>query len=269
MSLSDIKFNYQEKIDNLNNRMEKYEDIIKSYDKKIRKAEKEENPNVSSLIRAKGQYEHKIENMGIVKQYYQEFVDTSDYLMNHLNDNESSQLIIKNGMLVDENELLLGKNKELEQVIDDKNVELSRLKHKNISYEEKIKRKNNLINDYKNKLNEAKDRIKAKDEAYSSLRDRKTKEKTKTVKTIKKEDTQKVRKLNAENRMLKDSNDFLESKNEMLERKIQQLEDYCNHLLNRRSDELPVENSVSENNLFKQLTENTPPLVFYGVNDEF
>ena len=52
-----------------------------------------------------------------------------------------------------------------------------------------------------------------------------------------------------------DENITLKDTNEYLERKVQQLEDYCNHLLNRQSDELSVKNTVSENNIFKQLVD--------------
>lgn len=235
--LSDIKFNYLDKIENIDNRIVKYQGIVEDYDKIIMRAEKEDNPNISSVLKSKANYEKKIENMCFVKEYYQEFVDTSDYLMNHLNDSESSQLIVKNDELSNENHLLLERNKELEQVIDEKNYELSRLKHKTLSYEEKIKKRNEKIKDYKIKLDEAKGRLKAKDEAYSSLRDRLSEEKTKTktvMKTVKIENKKEIKQLASENKRLSVENRQLKDDNRRFECKCQRLEEYCTDLLNRK-----------------------------------
>ena len=96
MSLGDIKFLYQEKIDKLNTRINKYYEIISNYDNTIKKAEKEETPNISAVIQSKIDYEHKIHNMKITKKYYQEFVDTSDYLMQFINKDKTYLLIKKN-----------------------------------------------------------------------------------------------------------------------------------------------------------------------------
>lgn len=87
MTLSDIKFKYEDKIDSINNRVNKYQEIIQDYTLKIKKAQQEENPNVSSVVKAKKDYERRIDNMLQVKKYYQEFVDTADSLMQSINGN--------------------------------------------------------------------------------------------------------------------------------------------------------------------------------------
>lgn len=248
MTLSDIKFTYEDKINNLNNRMEKYEDIIKSYNKKIRRAEKEENPNVSSLIKARGQYEHKIENMGVVKEYYQEFVDTADYLLQNLNSNDVVLANMQYEHLERKNVKLHKEIEELENRISIYEINNEKMKQK---YEKKIGR-------LEISVESRDDIIKRKKAQIKNLR-----------KDSIKKDSVSYKKMEKELIKLYDENTYLKNVNEVLRKKNKRLVDYCNHLLNRRSDE-PVGDSVSDNNIFKQLMEkNAPPLVFYGVNDEF
>ena len=227
MSLSDIKFKYIGKIQNIDDRIQKYGDFVRDYDEKIKTAKEKEIENISSISNLKSNYEKKIVNMKKVREYYQEFVDTSDYLMQNINSKEMPLLKSKCEQLESENHSLSDKINELEILLDDTKVSLEKYKKSNENNKSKLF---NLKNDYNKRMEEIKEyklRMKAKDEAYSSLRDRKRKEKIKTAtKYVEKSANKRIRKLSAENQMLKDTNDFLERKN-------QELQDYCNDLLNR------------------------------------
>ena len=211
MTLSDIKFNYQEKIDKVNARIERYQKIIGDYNVRIRIAEKEDNPNISSVIKSKKQYEHKIQNMGCVKEYYQEFIDTADYLMQNLNNEESFQLISKNEQLIKENETLKEEIMELEQLLEDKTKELQMQEIQNSVNNKKLKR---LRENKKLALNKVKEENKL------------LKDKNKSVKQLKSDN----KKLSAKNQMLLDTNEFLENK-------CANLQEYCNDLLNRTPEQ--------------------------------
>ncbi len=227
VSLSDIKFKYIGKIQNIDDRIQKYGDFVRDYDEKIKTAKEKEIENISSISNLKSNYEKKIVNMKKVREYYQEFVDTSDYLMQNINSKEMPLLKSKCEQLESENHSLSDKINELEILLDDTKVSLEKYKKSNENNKSKLF---NLKNDYNKRMEEIKEyklRMKAKDEAYSSLRDRKRKEKIKTAtKYVEKSANKRIRKLSAENQMLKDTNDFLERKN-------QELQDYCNDLLNR------------------------------------
>ena len=240
MTLSDIKFNYQEKIDNVNARIRRYQEIICDYNGKIKRAEQEDNPNISSVVKSKEQYEHKIQNMECVKAHYQEFVDTADYLLQNLNKNSNTlsnlkyeQLEKRNTELYDELDILETKN--YEQKNEFEKMELK--------YEDKIE-------ELKIKLETKDDIIKRKKIQIKQLRNKSVKDTPNSSKT-KKGLLFENKKLVNEIVSLKDTNDFLETKNEMLGRKVEQLEDYCNHLLNRKENEMV--SPVSEDNIFKQL----------------
>ena len=211
MTLSDIKFNYQEKIDKVNARIERYQKIIGDYNVRIRIAEKEDNPNISSVIKSKKQYEHKIQNMGCVKEYYQEFIDTADYLMQNLNNEESFQLISKNEQLIKQNETLKEEIMELEQLLEDKTKELQMQEIQNSVNNKKLKR---LRENKKLALNKVKEENKL------------LKDKNKSVKQLKSDN----KKLSAKNQMLLDTNEFLENK-------CANLQEYCNDLLNRTPEQ--------------------------------
>lgn len=211
MTLSDIKFNYQEKIDKVNARIERYQKIIGDYNVRIRIAEKEDNPNISSVIKSKKQYEHKIQNMECVKEYYQEFIDTADYLMQNLNNEESFQLISKNEQLIKQNETLKEEIMELEQLLEDKTKELQMQEIQNSVNNKKLKR---LRENKKLALNKVKEENKL------------LKDKNKSVKQLKSDN----KKLSAENQMLLDTNEFLENK-------CANLQEYCNDLLNRTPEQ--------------------------------
>jgi len=227
MTLADIKFNYQEKIDKVNIRINKYNEIIEKYTIKIKEAEKEENPNISSVIKAKKQYEHKIENMKTVKSYYQEFVDTSDYLLQNLNNEEQFLLIAKNNQLEKENEDLLIKIKNLERLLEDEQ-EIS--KNKGILFDlEKIK------------VKQLREKHSAKMDNLRITHSEKEKHQREKINSLKKYKHQ-VKKLTEENKMLNDTNEFLE-------KRIKRLEDYCNDLLSRKTNESFSIPKSSEGNL--------------------
>ena len=236
MTLSDIKFKYLGKIQNIDSRMERYGSIIQDYDKQIKRAENEEKQNIDSVLKAKSNYEKRIENMSSIKAHYQEFVDTSDELMQYINKDGYSLLKLKYEQLMDKNQSLTDNNEELNILLGNKENDLERYKTANENNKRKLIK---LKKDYEKRMDEIKtlkERIKAKDEAYSSLRDRENEKmkklkakgvKTKTVtKTIFKDGKSQIRKLSAENQQLQDTNDFLEGK-------CQRLEEYCNELLNR------------------------------------
>ena len=202
MTLSDIKFKYLDKIQNVDNRIDKYQSIILNYNKTIEKAENEETQNISSVLHAKSDYEKRIENMYTVKEYYQEFVKTADYLMQNLNKEKSLQLILKNEQLSEENEMLKKEKKRLEVLLDEakRDVEIQKMLKE---YEE--------------------DKFKALKETGNQNM-KKVKDENNSLKKLKKDN----KKLSAEIQMLLDTNDFLK-------RKCQNLEEYCNDLLNRKT----------------------------------
>ena len=245
MSLSDIKFKYLDKIQTIDNRIERYNSIIEDYDKRIKRAEKEEKQNISSVLKAKSDYVKRIENLSLIKADYQEFVDTSDKLIQNINKDGYSLLNLKYEQLMDKNQSLIDDNEELKTLLDNKENDLKRYKTANENNKRKLMK---LKKDYEKRMGEInnyKSRIIAKDSAYSSLRDKKSQGKTE------------IRKLSIKNKQLQSTNEFLESRNEVLERRVQELEDYCNYqkdlLLNRRENELPT--SISNKNIFKQLVE--------------
>ena len=208
MTLSDIKFKYEEKIQNLDSRIERYQSIINDYDNTLQKAEKEENPNISSVLTSKKEYEHKIKNMLRVREYYQEFVDSADYLMQNLNNETQFKLISQNEVLRNRVEFLEQENDELREFLEEKNMELKR---KGIQVDISKKKLRKLRENNRIVLNNVKEENKS------------LKEGNKIVKKLKKD----IKKLSDENTMLLDTNDFLE-------RKCEKLEDYCNNLLNRK-----------------------------------
>lgn len=220
MTLSDIKFQYNEKINSLNGRIERYEEMVKHYDKRIKEAEKKEVEDYSSLISAKKRYENKIKNMVHVRGYYKEFVDTADYLLQHLNDNDNSQLLVQYEHL--ENKLIATKTriKKLEQLNFDKEEEIKNLKTIVELHESRLK-------NYREKNKEKNRKIKSLELEVGSLKTMAKTNKTNGEKrTQKRKLNREIQKLSAEIITLQDTNDFLERKN-------QQLEDYCNHLLSR------------------------------------
>ena len=244
MSLSDIKFKYQSKIDNIHIRRNKYYEIIQDYTKQIKKAEKEENPNINSVISAKEQYESKLKNMAIVEKVYQEFVDTADYLMQNLNDKESFQLILKNEQLEEQNQLLLDENKRLESIIEDNKEELKLEKIKHDLDKSKLKESRQNRKDTIERITtKTNDKLLKLEKNNSSLK--------KDSKTLKKEN----KKLLIENQTLKDENEYLDNK-------VKTLEDYCNHLLSRKDDENLIIKETgktieikSKKNIFEELLE--------------
>ena len=226
MDLSTIKFNYQSKIDKLNVRINRYQEIIEDYTVRINEAEKEDNPNISSVIKSKESYEHKIENMKQVKQYYQEFVNTADYLLQNLNNFDGVLEHSKIDHLEKENNQLKNNIAELEELTLSQSMKL-----KNFEIIESMD--NNKIRKLRDTIKELRQENRDNSKIIKDLRDvTKGKESSKLRKA-----NNKVRKLSAENEMLISTNDFLEKKNSKLERRIKDLDDYCNHLLSRRPDE--------------------------------
>lgn len=246
MTLSAIKFNYQDKIDNINARIGRYQEIIGDYNVRIKRAEKEDNPNISSVIKSREQYEHKIQNMECVKEYYQEFIDTADYLLQNLNNHSVVMSNLKYEQLEQRNNGLHEEINILETKIYEQENELKKLEIDNETNKDIIKRQKIQIREQ----NRNQKMIKLLEEENEFLKSqlKKSNKNSSNVKKVKREWYSERKKLMDENITLKDTNEYLE-------RKCQQLEDYCNHLLNRRSDELPVTNTVSENNIFKQLVE--------------
>ena len=248
MSLGDINFIYSEKIDNLNNRMARYNEIIKDYETKIKKAEKEENPNISSVIKSKEDYENKIRNMEVVKEYYQEFVDTSDYLMQYINENETHLLIRKNEDLTNQldklqqdYDYLVNSIDEYSNQVNSLTAEVRKLSNENtrlkadlkyykpyyresIEFEEYIEELQTKIHDLELSNNVAwkknRNLIATINDLNTTIENQNDKIKSLVKNSLKSE------KQNAEL-------DKLKKKNE-------ELVDYCNHLLSRKCVEVDV-----------------------------
>jgi len=214
MTLSDIKFEYQEKINKINKRIDKYSDIIMDYTKTIEKAGKEETPNISSVLKSKTDYERKIKNMQNVKSYYQQFVDTADYLMQDINNEQSLQLLQQNEHLTKKIEFLQNKNDELEYDLKTKNTVLCRkntsIESKKIKIKELKAKHSDMILDYQKK-------IKNLNEELIKLNN------------VKKEN----KSLKKENKKIYASNEKLYDKLNVIERKNENLEQYCTSLLNK------------------------------------
>lgn len=209
MSLSDIKFDYLDKIENINKRIDRYSEIIDDYDDIITVAKNEENPNISSVLNSKSSYEKKIKHLINVKEYYQEFVETSDYLLQNLNKEQTHLLISQNQELLRSNDNLKKDMQYLEQLLSDKEEDLKNLKIRNDL--DKIK-----IKDLRKKYNDKINSITIKNAA--SLK--KLRDENKSLKKLKKD----VRRLSAQLQMEIDTKDFLESENVKLNEKISNLE---------------------------------------------
>ena len=153
MSLSDIKFHYQDKINNINLRIEKYEDIIEKYTIRIEKAEKEEETNLSSIVKSKQQYEQKIKNLLIIKKYCQEFVENADYLLQNLNGNEVVLSNLKHEELEEANENLYKEICELEEKIRERDTKIKMINAKNEVNKDRIKKQKLQIKELKENKN--------------------------------------------------------------------------------------------------------------------
>lgn len=245
MTLSTIKFTYQDKIDKLNVRIGRYQEIIEDYNVRINEAEKEDNPNISSVLKSKKQYEHKIENMERVKAYYQEFVDTADYLLQNLNNYNNVLSNLKYEDLERRNKELQEELEALETRVYVQNNELEQLGISHEVNKNKLKKQRSKMKEF----NETKKLVKVLTNENEFLKERlkKVSKGSENSKKIKRDWYRERNKLIAENTSLRDTNDYLE-------RRTQQLEDYCNHLSSRGSDEsdMPVELNTSKN-IFEQL----------------
>lgn len=237
MSLGEIKYCYQEKIDNLNTRINRYNEIITDYENKINRAEKEENPNISSVIKSKMGYEHKIRNMECVKEYYQEFVDTSDYLMQFLNENETHLLLRKNEDLTNQlNKLqqdydyLVNSTVETSNQINLLTEKISRLSSENTYLKANLEYYKPYYSDAI-QLEEQIEELQLKIHDLGLSNDvaiKKNKNLIATIKDLNKQLNNKSRKKSC-NEIEKQNKEIIE-----LKRRNEQLEDYCNHLLSRK-----------------------------------
>lgn len=248
MSLGDINFIYKEKIDNLNNRMDRYNGIIKDYENTIKKAEKEENPNVSSVVKSKEDYENKIRNMECVKEYYQEFVDTSDYLMQYLNENETHLLIRKNEDLTNQlNELqqdydyFVNSVDEHSNHINSLTAKVRKLSNENTRLKADLK----YYKPYYSNSIEFESYI---EELQTKIHDLELSKKGMVRKNMHLIDTiedlnNKIESLDNKLKSYEKNFNELEIQNheiDELQRQYKVLEDYCNHLLSRKCVEVDV-----------------------------
>lgn len=238
MSLGDIHYKYQVKIDNLNNRITRYNEIINDYENKINKAEKKENPNISSVINSKLDYEHKIQNMECVKEYYQEFVDTSEYLMQFLNENETHLLIRKNEDLIkqldklqQDYDYLVNSIGENSNQVNSLTGKINRLSNENtrlkadLKYYKPYYRNSVQFEDY---IEELQTKIRDLEQCNDDV----VKKNAKLVAMV--EDLNE--KLKSHKKTSLNNSDELKKQNKELDelkRQNKVLEDYCNHLLSR------------------------------------
>lgn len=244
MYLSEIKFEYQEKIDNINHRIDTYEQIIKKYEVKIKKAQKEEKPRISSVNKAKEDYTRKIKRMVIIRKYYQEFVDTADYLLQHLNNNKNSLLFMKIEQLKKQNKQLVDEIDTTKKLLDDHKDQVEKLMRTNDKNTDSILKKDIKIKKQQKKIDEQNNIIVTQKVKGISLRDR--------------------NKLNSKIDCLKDEKKNLERKiqslqedNNDLQRKNIMLEEYCNTLLSCESiNDSPSVISYDEN-IFEQISKNS------------
>ena len=239
MGLGDIRYNYQEKIDNLDNRITRYKEIITDYETKINKAEKEENPNISSVIKSKSNYERKIHNMESVKGYYQEFVDTSDYLMQFLNENDSHMLLRRNEDLSNQLEDLQKKYDLLTDYVEEHSKQVNSLTGKlhRLSIENTSLKAN--VDYYKPYYNESIQLEEQIEELQMKIHDLKlfnevTTKKNKNLLAKIKELEKKLNRY-VKKKSQKNLNELEKQSKELdeLKRRNKMLEDYCNHLLSR------------------------------------
>ena len=214
MSLSDIKFKYLDKIDNVNARISRYEEIIQGYSSRIEQAEKEENPNISSMIKAREQYEHKIENMLCVIDFYKEFVETADYLMQNLNNHSTVISNLKYEDLQKRNDQLQDEVEVLENRLYSLNVELDKLKISDELDKTRIKKQRNEIRE----LKESKKMIKVLEDENEFLKQqlKKSNKESANAKKVKRDWYLERKKLMGENITLKDTNDYLERRTQQL-----------------------------------------------------
>ena len=248
MSLSDIKYIYQDKIDNVDARIDRYNGIIQNYDIKIKRAENEETPNISSVLKAKADYEHKIKNMECVREYYQEFVDTADYLMQFINNNNSHLLIREKEDLQNQLDDLQKKYDYLVASIEGNSNQinsltgkLARLTSSNNSLKANVKY-------YKERYLEAIQLETVVEELECKISDLKLFNDVATKKN------KNLLKINKRLHKQLDEDSIEEEKLiQQLRQRNQQLEDYCNHLLSRRLDE-PLQMEVKVNkNIFDEI----------------
>lgn len=227
MSLGDIKFLYQEKIDKLNTRINRYCEIISDYDDAIKRAEKEEVPNISAVVQSKLDYEHKIRNMKTTKKYYQEFVDTSDYLMQFINKDKTYLLIRENEDLQSQLIDLQNKYDYFINAMDKDSDNISSLYGKISRLSSHNTYLESMIAYYKRRCEDV-------DEMAETIVDLKTQ--VHDLKTLNDTAVSKNKKLIKTVKRLNKDNESLQTI-QRLENRVQQLEDYCNHLLSRTFSE--------------------------------
>lgn len=247
MTLSDVKFYYEDKVQNINMRIEQYKDFIKDYKERIKIAQEKE-VDYSSLTKMKNQYEKKIKNMKIVRTYYQEFIDTADYLMQSINTNDALIWKMKYDNVVKEYNNLKSYYSTIEKDVEDYDIKTQGLILQSNRLKGEDKRNKYTIR----ALNAENKRLKEKIKKYQIEDVDALKDEIEVLKAERKNAYHYIKKTEDKAIMLKKKKKALDKKEKdlnlshkklleeyhALEAKYKRIEDYCNVLLSRTADEL-------------------------------